>query len=62
MKVQPSRKIWGIPVLLGLITLFGLLSALLGTGVWWVLAWGAMVIPLIVVMVKTRIWKAFQKG
>jgi len=41
--------VWGWPMLLALLTAFGLLSALLGTGVWHWLSWGAMAIPLIVI-------------
>jgi hypothetical protein len=42
-------RVFGIPALLALATLFGLLSALLGQGgVWHVLAWIALCIPLAV--------------
>jgi hypothetical protein len=39
-------KIWRTPMLLGTITLFGLLSALLGTSIWYGFAWLAMLLPL----------------
>jgi hypothetical protein len=40
-------RVFGIPALLALATVFGLLSALLGQGgVWHVLAWIALCIPL----------------
>jgi hypothetical protein len=40
-------RVFGIPALLALVTVFGLLSALLGQGgVWHVLAWIALSLPL----------------
>jgi uncharacterized membrane protein YagU involved in acid resistance len=42
------RKVWGAPLLLAVLTVFGLLSALLGTGIWHWLAWIAIGIPLVV--------------
>lgn len=50
---QQVKKVWGIPVLLGLLTLTGLLSALLGTGVWYPVSWGMMLIPLAIILWKT---------
>jgi len=41
-------RIWKIPALLAVLTMFGLLAALLGTGAWHVLAWVALAIPAIV--------------
>jgi hypothetical protein len=44
------RRIWRWPVVLAALTLFGLLSALLGQGgIWWGLSWIALSIPLLVV-------------
>ncbi len=40
--------IWGWPIVLSLLTVFGLLSALLGTGIWHWLSWVAMALPLVV--------------
>lgn len=40
---------WGIPLLLAVLTIFGLLAALMGTGIWHLLAWGAMATPLLVI-------------
>jgi hypothetical protein len=51
------RRVWRIPLLLALFILFGLLSALLGTGVWHILAWIALAIPLAILIWK--ISKAF---
>ncbi|MDR5779463.1 hypothetical protein QCE63_08480 [Caballeronia sp. LZ065] len=48
--MNDARKIWTIPLLLAVLTLFGLLSALLGTGVWHPLAWLALAVPVAVVL------------
>ena len=45
-----SKKIWQTPMLLTILTLFGLLAALLGEGIWHLLSWIAMLIPLVVVI------------
>lgn len=45
-----------MPVLLSAFILFGLLAALMGTGVWYWLSWVAMLIPLFIICVK--IWKS----
>lgn len=29
-----NRSLWGVPILLGVLTLIGLVSALLGDGIW----------------------------
>jgi hypothetical protein len=40
---------WGWPVALAGLTVFGLLSALLGEGgLWWALSWTALATPLLV--------------
>jgi hypothetical protein len=39
-------RVWKFPLLLGVLTLFGLLAALTGTGIWHVLSWVAMIIPI----------------
>lgn len=38
--------IWKFPILLGILTMFGLLAALTGTGIWHLLSWGALIIPI----------------
>ncbi|TCM20396.1 hypothetical protein EDF56_10256 [Novosphingobium sp. PhB165] len=44
-----AREQWGWPVALAGLTLFGLLSALLGEGgLWWALSWTALATPLLV--------------
>lgn len=42
--------VWDVPTLLGLLTVFGLLAALLGIGVWHWLAWLALAIPVLVIL------------
>jgi hypothetical protein len=43
--------IWRWPLVLAGLTLFGLLSALLGEGgVWWVLSWIALAVPLLTIV------------
>ena len=43
-------RMWRWPVALAGLTLFGLLSALLGrSGIWWALSWIALAIPLVVI-------------
>lgn len=46
MRNKTVKNTWGMPLLLACLTLFGLLAALLGTGVWYVLSWLAMLIPV----------------
>lgn len=44
-------RVWGWPLGLGASSTFGLLSALLGQGgVWWVLSWIALAVPLLVIL------------
>ncbi|WEQ51796.1 hypothetical protein LV478_14985 [Komagataeibacter oboediens] len=55
---RPSVAVWPWPIALGLLTIFGLLSALLGQhGIWLALSWVALSIPLIVtVACVLRAW------
>ncbi|MFT8720592.1 hypothetical protein [Acetobacter sp.] len=60
--VSASRHpvaVWPWPIALGLLTIFGLLSALLGQhGVWLALSWAALSIPLIVTVIcLIRAWR-----
>ncbi|GAN63001.1 hypothetical protein AA0313_1441 [Acetobacter indonesiensis NRIC 0313] len=50
--------VWPWPIALGLLTTFGLLSALLGQhGIWLLLSWAALSIPLIVTVIcLIRAW------
>ncbi|HVY07655.1 MAG TPA: hypothetical protein VHB46_16895 [Burkholderiales bacterium] len=42
-------KIWGWPIVLGLLSAAGLMSALLGDGVWDALSWFTLGAPLAVI-------------
>ena len=60
--VSTSRHpvaVWPWPIALGLLTVFGLLSALLGQhGIWLALSWAALSVPLIVTFVCLfRAWR-----
>jgi hypothetical protein len=45
-------RIWRWPATLAVLTIFGLLSALLGQGgLWWVLSWAALAAPIGVALV-----------
>lgn len=47
-----SWMIWRWPGYLAALTVFGLLSALLGQGgVWWAMSWIALAIPLVVIAI-----------
>ncbi len=48
----PFRKVSGPVLVLAVITLYGLLSALFGDGVWDELSWVALAIPLAVIVWK----------
>lgn len=56
---RSSVAVWPWPIALGLLTTFGLLSALLGQhGVWLALSWAALSIPLIVTVIcLIRAWR-----
>lgn len=41
------RKVWGAPLLLAALTIFGLLSALLGTGIWHWASWITLAVPIV---------------
>jgi hypothetical protein len=52
LKVITSRhrhvgRVYGIPALLAILTMFGLLAALLGQGSWHGLSWLALSIPIV---------------
>lgn len=54
MDYHQFKKVWAMPLLLAVLTLFGLLAALLGVGYWYFIAWIAISIPLLVIVQK--IW------
>lgn len=48
----PFRKVYGPAIVIAVITMYGLLSALFGDGVWDEISWVALGAPLMVI-----IWK-----
>ncbi len=52
MNSKYTRKVLAKPLLLAMLTLLGLVSALLGTGYWHVLAWLALIIPLATIIYR----------
>lgn len=56
---RPTVAIWPWPIVLGSLTVFGLLSALLGQrGVWLALSWAALAVPILVMVVcLARAWR-----
>ena len=44
---RTTMQIWGAPLLLAVLTTIGLVSALLGDGIWDALAWVGLGIPAI---------------
>jgi len=48
---SPFLRVWLWPIILAALSLFGLLSALLGQGgVWWTLSWITLTAPLLVIL------------
>jgi len=43
----PFMKLWGMPILLGLLTIVGLVSALLGDGIWDAVSAFALGVPVL---------------
>jgi hypothetical protein len=43
-----ASQIWGMPIVIGMLSGIGLLSALLGDGMWDALSWLALTAPLVV--------------
>ncbi len=48
--------VWRMPALLALLTMFGLLAALLGTGAWHWAAWTVLALPIV-----TGLWHALRR-
>jgi len=57
MNNNPFLRRWGMPLLMAVLSLFGLLSALLGDRPGQVLSWIALVVPLLVLA-----WYVFRKS
>ncbi|MCL1678634.1 hypothetical protein M2T92_06335 [Elizabethkingia miricola] len=43
-------RLWGMPILLAVLSLYGLISALIGKGIWDILACTALIIPVLIIM------------
>jgi len=52
------RRIFGVPLLLAIVTVIGLVSALLEDGIWDALSWVALALPMLVA--AWAIW--FRRG
>lgn len=48
-RLLSTRQIWVMPVVLAVVSAGGLLSALLGDGIWDVFSWVALSAPVIVI-------------
>jgi hypothetical protein len=53
--MKTNRQIWGMPIVLGLLTVVGLLVALVGDGVWDLVSVAALAMPVLV-----GCWYAFR--
>jgi hypothetical protein len=53
--MKSKREVWAVPVLLGILTVVGLLAALLGDGVWDLVSVAALAVP-----VATGLWCALR--
>jgi hypothetical protein len=49
-KARFNTRLWGMPLLIAVISLGGLLSALVGDGIWDVLSWAALALPLVLLV------------
>jgi len=47
-------KLWGMPILMAVITLTGLISAILGTGIWHYISWISLSYPLYIMIKHGR--------
>lgn len=45
-KYNQQVRLWGMPIILGLLTLVGLVSAILGVGFWHYVSWLTLSVPL----------------
>jgi hypothetical protein len=44
-------QLWGWPLVMAVLTIFGLLAALTGTGVWHWLSWIALGVPVVIIVI-----------
>jgi hypothetical protein len=52
MKNSPFTRLWGKPLLIALLSLAGLITALLGDGYWDLFSWIALALPVIIIVRK----------
>lgn len=48
------RRLWAVPILLAFLTIVGLISALLGDGIWDALSWVTLVVPIAIILRAVR--------
>ncbi len=53
MKYTAFRRLWGMPLLMAVLIVFGLLAALLGMGVWHLLSSIALLAPVGIMILFT---------
>jgi hypothetical protein len=45
-------RLWRWPAAIAILTVFGLVSALIGHGgIWWGLSWAALAVPIVVILI-----------
>ncbi|MDN5941604.1 MAG: hypothetical protein L0H94_06960 [Nitrospira sp.] len=44
-----SRQVWGMPIVLAVLSASGLITALLGDGIWDILSWIGLAAPVVAV-------------
>lgn len=49
-KNKAPKNVWGMPILLGVLIIAGLLLAIMGTGIWHILAWLTLFIPMFIMI------------
>lgn len=57
MKNNPSLRLWGKPLLIGLLSITGLIAALVGDNYWDVYSWLALGLP-VVIMIRSYYFPA----
>lgn len=50
MKNNPSLRLWGKPLLIALLSITGLIAALVGDNYWDVYSWLALGLPVVIVI------------
>lgn len=61
--IRKKIRLWRGPVVCGSSIAFGLLAALLGQGyIWHGLAWAALALPLLAIVIFAWPWKRYVRG